>query len=174
MPRNYCAACSGITVRHGPHFAPIWSQDSSDVVLISSGQKFWKEVFLVTANGDVRQVTNFSGVLQSYSYYLSLLSRSGDGRFLIFRYSTYDQPENIAKYIILDLKTNTLEGYCISSRSHENSSFASPIWSPDSKYIVISNIDSNTKGEIILVDVKGKTAYQVAQDMDVIGWIEKP
>jgi hypothetical protein len=153
---------------------PLWLQDGSNVVLKSTVKDLWEEWFLVTANGDVRQITQFSDIFLEHNYLLSLPSRSKDGHFMEFRFSTYEQSENIAKYFVLDLKTNVLEGYCIPSRFHQNTSLDFPVWSPDSKYIIIPNTDMYLKGEIFLVDVDARAVYQIAEDLEVIGWIAKP
>lgn len=156
---------------------PLWSQDGSDVLLLSLIQdqrkKGGEEWFLVTDTGDVRQVTQFFGGLQDNSYNLSRPSRSKDGRFLVFQF-TNEQPEKIAKYILLNLKTSTLEGYCIPLGVVENPDFASPAWAPDSKYFVIPDTDRYNNGDIVLVDAEGRTSYKIAEDMEVIGWIVKP
>lgn len=156
---------------------PLWAQDGDDVLLLSyiqhQKEPRFEEWFLVTSNGVVKQITRFGDILQDYEYYLSNASRSWDGRFLVFqlRYN-FRQPDEIIKYILLDLKANTLEGYCIILNS-ENSSFGSPVWSPDSRYFIIDT-DRNTKQDIVMVDVENKKAYQIARDWYIIGWIKKP
>ncbi len=156
----------------GIYLDPIWAQDGSDVLLVAPKQDGGEEWFLVTADGAITQVTQLGEFLQAHSYYLYDASRSWDGRYLVFQL-IYNQPDEIIKYILVDLKTNTLEGYCI-PLSTQNSNIKPPIWSPDSRYLVIPNIDTYNNGDVVLVDVEDKTAYKIAEEMRVIGWIAKP
>jgi len=144
-----------------------------DVILKSVVKDLWEDWFLITETGIVKQITHFSEFVQEHEYHLSRQSRSNNGRFLAFRFSTY-MPNDFAKYIVLDLTANTLDGFCVSSRPLKDSGDDSPIWSPDSKYFIVSNIDRFNNGNIIMVDVENETAYEIAQDMEVIGWIAKP
>ncbi len=152
---------------------PLWSQDGSNFLVVSTGQNKWAEWFLVTSDGVVSQVTRFSDFIQSPNYYFQKPTRSWDGRFLFFQL-TYSQPNTVTKYILLDLKSRALEGYCIDSLPVENGGQQSPVWSPDSRYLIISNTVVNSLGYLILVDVENKKAYQIANDVDAIGWIVKP
>ena len=151
---------------------PLWSQDGSNVLLMAPNQYKLGEWFLITANGVVNQVTQFGEIFGEHYYEIVHSGRSLDGQYLVFQF-IYNQPDQIAKYVLLNLAASTLEGYCILPSS-DYSLFGGPVWSPDNKYLVISSIDGNSNGDIVLVDVENKTAFRIAQDMDVIGWIEKP
>ena len=150
---------------------PLWSQDGNDVLLISPNQDNGVDWFLMTANGATRQVTQLGEVFQDQYYEIFTPSRSWDGRFLVFRL-TYNEPDKTAKYIQLDLRTSPFEGNCIFSHG-ETTSFDGPVWSPDSKYFVISSTDGHDMGNIFMVDVENQAAYQIGQDTRVIGWIAK-
>ena len=155
---------------------PLWAQDGSDVVLFSFAQyqEEWKhEWFLVTADGDVRQITYFGEVWQDNYCYIDNASRSWDGRYLVFEYSCGDLEERIVKYLLLDLSTETLEGFCVSVQN-PSLGFTGPAWSPDSKYLAISSGQTFTVGDIVVVDLENQAAYLIGQDMIGIGWIEKP
>jgi len=48
-----------------------------------------------------------------------------------------------------------------------------PIWSPDSRKLLIARYDSNTKSVIdTLIDLENKIAYPVATDLEPIGWMK--
>lgn len=107
-------------------------------------------------------------------YYINHSSRSRDGQYFVFQLSyNFRQPNEIIKYILLDLQANPLEGCCLSIEK-KGVDFALPIWSPDNKYVLISNVNSDRKGNVFVIDVENETAHKIAQDMEVIGWIEKP
>ena len=99
---------------------PLWSQDGSDVLLISPNQDKGVDWFLMTANGVIRQVTQFGEIFQDQYYEFFTPSRSWDGRFLVFRL-TYNEPDKTAKYIQLDLRTSPFEGNCIFSHGETTS-----------------------------------------------------
>jgi hypothetical protein len=161
-----------LNFRPGIYLDPLWAQDGSDVLLVAPNQDGGEEWFLVTADGAITQVTQFGGFLQAHSYYLYDASRSFDGRYLVFQL-IYNQPDEIIEYILLDLKSNALEGYCI-PLSTQNPNVKPPAWSPDSKYLVISDVDRYNNGDVVLVDVESKKAYKIAKEMSIIGWIVKP
>jgi WD40-like Beta Propeller Repeat len=155
---------------------PLWALDGSDVVLFSFAQyqEEWKhEWFLVTADGDVRQITYFGEVWQDNYCYIDNASRSWDGRYLVFEYSCGDLEDRIVKYLLLDLSTETLEGFCVSVQN-PSLGFTGPAWSPDNKYLAISSGQTFTVGDVVVVDVENQAAYLIGQDMIGIGWIEKP
>ena len=153
---------------------PIWSQDGSNAIVLAPNPNQFErgEWFLLDKDGVVRQVTQFGEFLQNY-YHFSVPNRSWDGRFLFFQLD-YEESEENSKYILLDIYADNLEGYCLSVSSVGNSGYQYPVWSPDSKYVVISDTDRFTKGNIFFVDADNQAAYTIAQDMRIIGWISKP
>ena len=156
---------------------PLWSQDGSDVLLVGPNlefrQYFSAEWFLITSSGVVNQITHFQDLFPDEFYYISGSSRSGNGELLAFRLTYhYDQPEESTKDFVLNVKTDTLDGFCIPATIGTN--YGTPKWSPDSKYLILFNIDSNATGEDVFINIETQTAYKIAQDMQVIGWIAKP
>jgi hypothetical protein len=157
---------------------PLWAEDGSNVLLIGPNPEFKEayneEWFLINSNGIVRQVTQFQDIFQNSLYGISEPSRSRDGRLMAFQLY-FEEPEKTSRHIVLDLQSNIVEGYCINPSPDWNSNFRSAVWSPDSKYWFIFYTHRSSRDEgVFLVDVEGKAAYQIAQDLDVIGWIVKP
>jgi len=124
----------------------------------------------VTREGVIRQATDF-GDFQP-DVFFAKPSRSWDGRYLAFQV-IYNQQKNV-KYLVLDLTSPMLQGFCVDSIPLLNSNEQPPVWSPDSRYLVISNVDANSYGDLILVDVESRQAYQIGQDVHARGWIVKP
>ncbi len=155
--------------------APLWAQDGNDVLMLGPNpepkQIVREEWFLINANGEIRQITQFQDVFHDVVYFISKSSRSQDGRFLTFELY-YEEPEKTQKYLVLDLKSSVIEGFCTPSLGQ--SSFRGPKWSPDSRYFIISGDNIDGKVNNILVDAENRTSYTIAQDMEVIGWIVKP
>ena len=157
---------------------PLWAQDGSDVLVVGRVQnqigKWVEEWFLISADGDVQQITQFNEIFQDTNYYFAFASRSWDGRFLVFQLAYNNmQPDEGKKYVVLDLSADSIEGYCI-PLSIQNWNVKSPLWSPDNRYLVISDIDQHYKGDLVLLDIENKLAYKIGQDMGAIGWIVKP
>jgi hypothetical protein len=155
---------------------PFWAQDSSDVLLVGPNLErrryIHEEWFLINPNGVIRQITQFQDLFLDDYYYFSNSSRSWDDRYLAFQLTeTTTRQDKVTRNVVLDLKSNLLQGFCIEEPVWRNS-FRGPVWSPDNKYFVISNVE-NYRGEIIMVDVENEKAYKIGQDMRVIGWIAK-
>jgi Tol biopolymer transport system component len=148
---------------------PIWSHDGSDFVMASD----WFDWYQVKNDGKVRQLTRFGDFLERVIFINA--SRSSDGRYLSFEliYKTLDGVEG-QKYLILDLKTDAADGFCVEAAPHDNPDFHTMIWSPDSKYLAISDVTYQTLGNVILVDVDKKQSYLMTKDASVKGWLVKP
>ena len=164
----------------GGNNAPLWSPNGSDFVIMGLTKDVnYTEWFQITKDGDIRQLTNFgdTGLNHGYSYWNT--SRSWDGRYLAFE-MTYDKSKSDGKYLIMNLTSQTPQGFCIGPISmRESQNLLHPVWSPDGKYVVIADVSdatdllANTFGRWILVDVEKREAYQLSQDIHLyaIGWM---
>lgn len=155
---------------------PLWSLDGSDFVIMGIDGKGYEEWFQVTRDGVVKQVTHFGDLLKDYRFGSS--SRSPDGRYLAFTLwnekSTYEDSTYKYKYLILDLKSQSLDGLCIDTggKSNPEKTFA---WSPDNRYLSITNgTIGKRSAEVILVELEKQEAYNIATDVEAIGWMVKP
>jgi WD40 repeat protein len=151
---------------------PLWSLDGSDFIIMGIDEKEHEEWFQVTRDGTIQQLTHFREFLTNTSFGES--SRSPDGRYLGFRLYKEDGTYQNSRYLILDLKSPSLDGFCIDLRGKSNPD--KPIaWSPDSKYVVITNgTVGDRSAEVILVDLEKQKAFQIAIDVEAIGWMLKP
>ncbi|PKO15292.1 MAG: hypothetical protein CVU39_11860 [Chloroflexi bacterium HGW-Chloroflexi-10] len=148
---------------------PFWALDGSDFImrnfLEKEKGKWYSDWFLMSREGDYRQITSFMDFME-IGYYFDDISRSPDGRYLVFRLSYEMDGLDKAKYILLDIKSSELSGFCIDS-SYEEGSMNTPVpWSPDSRYIEI-----DLKEGILIVNVEERTATKIAEDVFAYGWI---
>jgi WD40-like Beta Propeller Repeat len=150
---------------------PLWSPNGNDFLIMGINDEKQVEWFQVTSDGAIQELTYFGEFLGDYK--LEKPSRSWDGRYLIFQL-IYNAGEDI-KYLILDLKSEELDGFCINSVVEEFGPLQSPVWSPDSRYVAITNgVNTENSGEVILVDVSRREAFITGKDVYAIGWILKP
>jgi hypothetical protein len=153
---------------------PFWSQDGTDF-LIAATKEQSVEWYRVTQNGVIHKLTDFGEFLGDAEF--NLPSRSWDGRYLAFQLLYNSRKES--KYLILDLKSQSLEGFCIDLGGEDSGSLHSPVWSPDNKYVAITNgAYSKNITDVILIDVENREAFLIAHDeyapIYAIGWIVKP
>lgn len=146
---------------------PLWSLDGENFLIMGFDDEEHVEWFQISRNGNIQQVTYLGKFLRDYK--IEKTSRSWDGRYLAFQLF-YDSGENI-KYIILDLKAPSLEGFCINSISNQSSAL---VWSPDNRYLAITDGDTGVSSQVLLVDIVDQEVSQIGKDTDGIGWIPKP
>jgi hypothetical protein len=155
--------------------SPFWSQDGSDFLIAGLSEEKTIEWFQVTKDGLIHQLTHFGEFLNRANF--NLPSRSWDGRYLAFQLpynqnqqGTYDD----SKYFFLNLKSQSLDGFCIDygDKSLPDKPLA---WSPDSQYVVLTHgTIGERSAEVILVDIQKQKAFQIATDVEAIGWMVKP
>jgi hypothetical protein len=155
--------------------SPFWSQDGNDFLIVGRTEKRALEWFQVTRAGLIHQLTYFEQFLNEANF--NLPSRSWDGRYLAFQLP-YNQNEqgtyDDSKYFFLDLNSPSLDGFCIDYG--DKSLPDKPIvWSPDSQYVAITHgTVGERSAEVILVELEKQQAFQIATDVEAIGWIVKP
>jgi hypothetical protein len=148
---------------------PFWALDGSDFImrnfLEKEKGKWYSDWFLMSREGDYRQITSFMDFME-IGYYFDDISRSPDGRYFVFRLSYEMDGFDKAKYILLDIESSELSGFCIDSSFEERFMDIPVPWSPDSRYIVI-----DLKEGILIVNVEERTATKIAEDVFAYGWI---
>jgi hypothetical protein len=148
---------------------PLWSQDGSDFVM-ASDQRNWHQV---TREGRVRQLTKFNDFLKEMFFVNA--SRSPDGRYLSFEiYYKSLNGDKGQKYLILDLKSDAVDGFCVDASPDDYPDSRTMVWSPDRKYLAVSDVTNKILGNVMLVDVDKKQSYLMTKDVSVIGWLVKP
>lgn len=148
---------------------PGWSLDGSDFIMQGFTSDMQTEWFQTTKEGEVRQLTHFEDYLPAM--WTGKSSRSWDGRYLAFWIGSDSDQDR--KLLVMDLKSATPQGFCIDENSNKDAVFISPIWSPDSKYVVLSDGDRGGLEDWTLINVEKREAYQIAKDVDfsALGWM---
>lgn len=151
---------------------PLWSLDGSDFIIMGIDNKGYVEWFQVTRDGAIKQLTHFGEFLKDVKF--ENPGRSPDGRYLAFQLIDNADTGKDKKYLILDLKSQSPDGFCIDYG--EKLSPDKPLaWSPDSRYVAITNgTIAENSAVVILVDLEKREAFQVGQDVHAIGWMVKP
>lgn len=165
-----------------------WSPDGKYFSIIGSEQStLKKDIYVVSRDGgQFTPLTNLAKlypklILRSYSW-------SPDSQKIAFWIDAdgADNTEaNDNSLILLDIATKQMVDLCIKGYgngqylSYEVNSSVSfmmhgqPVWSPDGKKLLVTQYDADTQKIIdLLIDLENKTAYQVAVDIEPIGWMK--
>ena len=142
------------------------------------------EIFLITASGELSQVTFFFEYYQENDdYSFTLPSWSPDNDKIAFWIIT-QAPVETAQLAVLDLETSIVDLFCKKINPYPdhfasgfNSSLgyyvevqmnsANPIWSPDSRYLLIED-----EGDTLLFDTHIFTVSKIAENARPVGWLK--
>lgn len=151
--------------------SPQWSPNGDQIVFArgvwdssgSGGDSF----FSVDRSGREIQLTNLSDAYPIV--FIGLFSWSPDGRYIAFWLDgRQTEDDYFPRLAILDMKRGTITDYCLGPGGME------PVWSPDGKQIMITIWDNREPGArpyVVIVDIEQNTAYKVAEDASVVGWM---
>jgi hypothetical protein len=154
---------------------PIWYPDGEQFVIAAIPQsgvnrnnirESKEELFLVSREGQIQQLTHFAGSFDRVKTWEGNLSP--DGKRLAFWLDT--KPDLCGAgpdLAVLEMETRKVTSFCISSVYGET---LPPVWSPDGKYIVVESFE---RGDLraILVDIEQAWAAQIAEDAVPVGWL---
>jgi len=140
------------------------------------------ELYSVTKDGKIKQLTHLTDY---YPWdYISDLSWSPDSRYIAFWFSHWQKNENPSydsvsdrDLAVLDTTTNLVTSYCINGEKNATIGiriYQPPVWSPDSKQIVIESQTGDDTFQTILIDVQKNRAFHLADDLEPVGWMVSP
>jgi len=155
---------------------PLWSPDATQfavpVVNTIRGDHIIEEWYSVSREGQVEQLTHFGNYF-SDSDIGPASNWSPDGRKLAFWIEVSPSLCPGLNLAVLDLDTKQVTNTCILG----NSDYAPPpIWSLDSRYIVVVNARTESR-QTILVDIEGDRAFDITNITEgslPIGWLVSP
>lgn len=131
------------------------------------------EIFIVTKDGQrVDQTTNFAQIYSPQSYHIYNLVWSPDGRSISFWLVNWTEPlGGYARLFVLNTQTKQMTDYCVWSK-HDDNVYFGPIWSPDSKQLLIENRNEDNTLRSVVFDLEKGEAFIIAEDKFPIGWME--
>ena len=163
-----------------------WSSDGKYFSIIGSEQsRLEQDIYVVSRDGG--QFTPLTSLAKLYPKLIfGSYSWSPNSQKIAF-WINADGAENIEEnnnsLILLDLATKQMVDLCIKGYGQNlpydvNSSVSfmmhgQPVWSPDSKKLLVTNYDADAQKIVdFLIDLENNTAYQVAVDLEPIGWMK--
>ena len=163
-----------------------WSPDGEHFSIIGSEQsRLEQDIYVVSRDGgQFTPRTNLAKlypklIIRSYSWSLD----SQKIAVWIDAEGTDKTEANDNSLILLDLATKQMVDLCIKGYGHNlpynlNSSVSfmmhgQPVWSPDNKKLLVTSYDADIQKIVtFLIDLENNTAYQVAVDLEPIGWMK--
>lgn len=164
---------------------PIWSPEGNRLLLIVDVDKIrheWRdEIYIINFSGDISRVTFFEEHFDDVL--ISLPAWSPNGRYVSF----WIHPElsyRTANLAVLDIETLTVDLFCNEinpfpwrfgedwTLHYANFQINSvrPIWSPDSKYVLIENNESGISSAF-LFDLENHAISQITLDARPVAWL---
>lgn len=153
---------------------PVWAPDGSKFIMMGDS-----EFLIVGYDGKFSQITRINpgfdqnrttNVGINASYY----NWSPDG----FHVALWLEVNKTNTLAILNTQTDLITDTCILAGFDPISTVTdpSPVWSPDgSSLVVAANYRPDENGnDVLLVDLKNKTAYKIANNNMPVGWLISP
>ncbi len=159
-------------------YYPLWSPDAEQFVVPllppKESENIIVEWFRVSRDGQVDQLTHFGDYFMSAEID-SEYRWSPDGRKLAFWLKVSPGLCSGPNLAVLDISTRQVMDTCVSGQSGYAAT-PGPIWSLDSRYIVVVIQNLNVR-QTILVDTKRGQAFDITNitgDSLPIGWLVSP
>jgi len=157
-----------------------WSSDGKYVAVVGGSPRPFSsletdEIYILSRDGGL----HLTHLAEYYGASLQLLhpTWSPDGRYVAFWESDDLNNNTDWKLTILDVNTDQVTNYCISTdydTGTESHWVLPPAWSPDSKQIVVESYHSEDDNGVILIDILNNRAIEIAENASPIGWMVSP
>jgi Tol biopolymer transport system component len=131
------------------------------------------EIFVVSRDGVVEQLTHLANYYGANASLSSPRWSPDDKSIAFWEMDSSNNYLNV-NLVVADTTTKQVTNYCITSYPYSGnfgSNLPAPIWSPDSKQIIVENRYNENNNHVVLVDISQNIAMQVAQDARPIGWM---
>jgi Tol biopolymer transport system component len=143
----------------------------------SRAAKVQQALVSISFEGRITRLTNLTALYSEIQ--IGNLSWSPDGRYIAFLlyakpgsypnlYPELEIPEAF-RLAVYDSITQQVTEYCIPGYSN-----SSPVWSPDSKQVIINFIYSKLPNQVIMVDIEKNWAAKIAENVFSVGWLQAP
>lgn len=165
---------------------PRWSEDGRKLVLIgnmaNSGSPIQEDFFIVSGDGvgGFQRLTHLASEFDHV--YIADYAWSPDGQQLAFWLNTSignpsDEGES-AELAILNVNTGEVTNLCVqgismSANTNIEMIHSQPVWSPDGSQVMITQLNptNSKKYNVLIVDIAGKAAYKLVENLEPIGWM---
>ena len=132
------------------------------------------ELFLVNRDGDLQRLTYFT-VLQERRQSGYIWARDGHGIAFYSRHWNSRTPD----LAYIDLDTGSVFDYCATRplpEDHLAILIYPPdiVWSPDGDYLAVTFLDNEFRYTVNLVELSSGDAWQIGEDLSVMGWMVSP
>ena len=156
---------------------PIWFSDGTQFIVLG-GDDFYK----VGASGETKKITWFNPNYDidknaGWDYFIeNYYSLSPNENLLAFWFGRHDEntswDQTAFTLAILNLETGEIIDTCIEHRHEHFPPFAYPIWSPDSKNLLVSTkYSQESERDLVLIDLEKYAAYQLQSNLMPVGWL---
>jgi hypothetical protein len=154
---------------------PFWSDDGASFAFVGKlfdNEKIEFELFQVSRDGKVEQLTNLTSIYQASSW-RNIWSPDSSKIAMLVDLHPETEGYNV---LILNLETSEIVDSCISIRGNISKSELIPplIWSPDGQQYLVKDWIDDSSSQIILVDTKQGFAAKIAENVDLNGWMISP
>lgn len=157
---------------------PIWSA-SGDGFIVAYSMREIKligfipddELYWITRDGEITRLTNLSAHF-AIGTDIRNYNPSPDGRYIAFWLAGNPPAEyhdRIMELAVLDLQTEEVTSYCVKGDFRQGG--LQPIWSPNSKQLLIESESNNGKTDILLVDIERGVAVKITEELQPFGWL---
>ncbi len=107
---------------------------------------------------------------------------SPDSRYIAFWFTHWQQSEQPYydtlgdRYLaVLDTTTDLVTSYCINGEKNATigiRKYPAPLWSPDSKQVVVQSQVTSDSFKTILIDVQENRAFHIGDNLAPEGWMK--
>ncbi len=156
--------------------APLRSADYRSHINFEDGLPYQggTELFLVNLDGDIQRLTYFT-VLQPRMQHDYIWARDGQGIAFYSRSLNSITPD----LAYIDLDTSITIDYCATRELPLNQSLIpifppDIVWSPEGDYLAVTFLDNEFRYTVNLVELSTGYAWQIGEDLSVMGWMVSP
>jgi dipeptidyl aminopeptidase/acylaminoacyl peptidase len=154
---------------------PRWSPLGNEAIVVASGDNSSinsDEIFSISKDGNVSQITSFRNQYQSIN--IRKLSWSPGGEYIAFWYRI-NSAQNYSLGI-LNVSTGKMKSYCIGIQLDID--LQEPIWLPGGNQIIVGSDVPEASGvrdyKVFLLDLLKDDMIQIEKNVRPIGWMSKP
>lgn len=155
---------------------PKWSPDGQAFAVKVMGRNA-DELYSANVDGTVTVLTNLLRLFPDATTQIRSWSWAPDSQKIAFWLDFYNNEAlKDERLMVLDLKSGEVTDYCVFGDSiqiqTELPDFTpAPVWSPDSRFLLVEQRTNLTESALILVSLDTKTAYMIGQDSYPLGWM---